>query len=378
MTWRDVEERRDVGVLKKKPVAIQGGKGVELVGEDGTTYLDFGASYGVAVLGHGPPAVADALDPDAAFVHFTYPHRARARFFDRLADLTGLDRVFPTSSGTEAVEAALKLSVASTERSELVAVEGAFHGRSLGSLSMTYRRPFRAPFEDLLADVTFIPPDPEAVETIDEDTALFLAEPVQGEGGVHPLPPGFLQAAQDRCREVGAVFGVDEVQTGLGRTGALFAYQALDLDPDLVCLGKALGNGYPVGACVVRDPVADVPARSHGGTYNGHPRACAVADAVLATIVGDDLPARAARLGDRLLDGLQDLVGPAARQARGLGLMAALELRSHNGPVLRGLADRGVLALSAGRTVVRFLPPLVVTEDHVDRAVSALEEALDG
>lgn len=378
MTWRDVEERRDVGVLKKKPVAIRGGKGVELVGDDGATYLDFGASYGVAVLGHGHPAVADALDPDAAFVHFTYPHEARARFFDRLADLTGLDRTFPTSSGTEAVEAALKLSVASTERSKLVAVEGAFHGRSLGSLAMTYRRPFRAPFEDLLADVTFVPPEPEAVDAIDEDTALFLAEPVQGEGGVHPLPPGFLQAAQDRCREVGALFGVDEVQTGLGRTGSLFAYQALDLDPDLVCLGKALGNGYPIGACVVRDPVADVPARIHGGTYNGHPRACAVGDAVLATIVADDLPARAARLGDRLLDGLEGLVGPAARQARGLGLMAALELRSHNGPVLRGLADRGVLALSAGRTVVRFLPPLIVTEDHVDRALSALTEALDG
>lgn len=376
MTEADLE----VPFLAKKPVRIVEGKGVELVGDDGRTYLDVGASYGVALLGHAHPEIRAVLarSADHPAVHFTYPHPAREAFYERLTDATGLDRVYPTSSGTEAIEAATKAAVAATGRSRIVAVEGAFHGRSLGALAATWRRPYREPFEDLLHDVTFVPPDVDAVEqAIDDGTALFLAEPVQGEAGVHPLPDAFLEAARERCRATGAVFALDEVQTGLGRTGSFLAGGGLD--PDVVCLGKGLGNGYPVAACVVSEAVADVPARSHGGTFNGNPTACAVAGEVLEILDEEDLPARAARIGDRLGERLTGIAQDhgIVREVRWAGAMAAVDLRVHNAPILRGMADRGVLALSSGRTGVRFLPPLTIADHRLDGAVDALDAALE-
>lgn len=371
----------EVPFLPKKPVRIVEGKGAELVGDDGRTYLDVGASYGVALLGHAHPRIRDVLARPAEHpaVHFTYPHPARQALYDRLTDATGLDRVYPTSSGTEAIEAATKAAVAATGRSRIVALEGAFHGRSLGALAATWRRPYREPFEELLHDVAFVPPEVDAVEAaVDEETALFLAEPVQGEAGVRPLPGAVLEAARERCRATGAVFALDEVQTGLGRTGSFLAGGGLD--PDVVCLGKGLGNGYPVAACVVDEAVADVPPRSHGGTFNGNPTACAVAGEVLDVLDEEDLSARAARLGDRLGERLTDVAEDhrIVREVRWAGAMAAVDLRVHNAPILRGLADRGVLALSSGRTGVRFLPPLTVAEAQLDRAVEALDEALEG
>jgi acetylornithine/LysW-gamma-L-lysine aminotransferase len=223
------------------------------------------------------------------------------------------------------------------------------------------------PFDDLAA----------AEEAITGDTAAVLVEIVQGEGGVRPGAMEYFQGLRRLCDERGALLVADEVQTGLGRTGRWFACERVGLVPDVLCLGKALGGGVPMGAVVWRETLGTLPAGAHGSTFGGNPLACAAGRAVLRVLAGEDLPARAERLGRRFLDALNADPPPGVREARGWGLMLGVELRGRVTPVLKSLMDRGVLALPAGATVLRLLPPLVIREDDLDRVLAALREALE-
>jgi acetylornithine/LysW-gamma-L-lysine aminotransferase len=382
---RAMENAHGTGVTPKRDLAIVKGIGAHLRDATGRTYIDMGASYGVCNAGHSNPVVADAVAQQARTLMYVTPtvhNDARAGLMARLANLApgDMDRVFLTSSGTEAVEAALKFARRHTGRPGLVAAKRAFHGRTMGALSLTWNPKYRKGFEPLLPGTGFVPfGDLEALtEAVGPDTAAVILEPVQGEGGVHPAPEGYLQGAREICDDAGALLVVDEVQTGLGRTGRMFAVDHWGVVPDIITLAKSLANGMPLGAMLARPHVCDLPPGSHGGTFAGSPISCAAAMATLDVIEGEALPARAARLGDHALASLEDLLGPGrrVRAVRGLGLMLGIELRERAAPFLNAAMERGVLALPAGATVIRLLPPLMMPEDVLEGALSTIKEVL--
>jgi acetylornithine/LysW-gamma-L-lysine aminotransferase len=277
------------------------------------------------------------------------------------------------------VEAALKFARASTGRTGIVAAMRGFHGRTFGALSATWRKEFRTPFEPLVPGFSFVPYNRlERMEAaVGEETAAVVLEVVQGEGGVIPGDGSYLREVQRLCREGGALFIVDEVQTGFGRTGRMFASEHHGLQPDLLCLAKGMAGGLPMGAVLIGEHVGALPKKAHGTTFGGNPLACAAALATIGYLEAEELPQRAADLGARFLAGLQAISSPKVRGVRGLGLMLALELKEPAGPHLAALAERGVLALTAGSNVMRFLPPLVISAGQVDTAVREVAEVLE-
>jgi len=289
-----------------------------------------------------------------------------------------LQRVFLCNSGAEAIEAAIKFARLSTGRTGIVAAMRGFHGRTMGALSATWTGEYRKPFEPLVPDFSHVPyNDAGALErAVGDGTAAVLLEAVQGEGGVHPAAPEFLAAAQDWCLERGALLILDEVQTGYGRTGRLFAAEHYGVTPDLLCVAKSMAGGLPMGGCLIGPRVQNLRPLVHGTTFGGNPLACAAALATLDIMERDCLPERAARLGAHLLEELRRIESPAIRQVRGLGLLVGVELKSKVSPVLQQLQARGVLALPAGSTVLRLLPPLVIEEDDLDRVIDAVREVL--
>lgn len=365
-------------------LAVTGGEGVHLEAEDGTRYLDFGASHGATPLGHAHPRLVEALREQAgglATLNQAYANDVRARFLQDLLEAAPdpLERAVAVNSGAEAVEAALRFARASTDGDGIVAFRNAFHGRTLGALSCTWDPGHREPFEPLLPEVTHAGYGDleEAKEAVDDDTAAILVEPVQGEGGVRLPPEGFLEGLRDLADDHGALLVADEVQTGLGRTGSMWGVDHAGVEPDIMCLAKGLAGGFPMGLTLLSPGADGAPSGSHGSTFGGNPLACAAAQATLDVVREEDLPARAAELGDRLLEGLEGIDHRLVREARGRGLMAALELRVRATPLLRSLREQGVLALRGGATIVRLLPPLVVEEDHVDEAVAAVAAGLE-
>jgi acetylornithine/LysW-gamma-L-lysine aminotransferase len=254
-----------------------------------------------------------------------------------------------------------------------------FHGRTFGALSATWRKPYRQPFEPLVPGFEFVPYNRLAPmeQVVDGQTAAVILEVVQGEGGVIPGDGEYLRGVQTLCQERGAMFIVDEVQTGFGRTGQMFASQHHDLCPDLTCVAKAIAGGLPMGGVLIGPRVKDLPKKAHGSTFGGNPLACAAALATIRTIQSEQLDQRAAELGGRLMSGLSTILSPRIREVRGLGLMVGVELKGKAGPCLARLAERGVLALAAGATVMRFLPPLVISEEDVDTVVEQVAAVLE-
>jgi acetylornithine/LysW-gamma-L-lysine aminotransferase len=378
------EDAHTSGAYPKRPVALIRGRGARVWDADGCEYIDCAAGHGVANVGHCHPAVTAAIQEQAALLVTapeTFYNDRRAALLDGLTAHTpgDLNRVFLCNSGAEAVEGALKAARLFTGRTGIVAAMRGFHGRTMGALSATWNKAYREPFDPLVPGVTHVPFDNlDALDgAINEDTAAVLVEIVQGEGGVRPASEGYFTALADLCRARGALLIVDEVQTGLGRTGRWFACEHAGVVPDILCLGKALGGGVPMGAVVWRDGLGELPAGSHGSTFGGNPLACAASLAVLCVLDEEDLPARAAELGGRLLADLRALDSPVIREVRGLGLMVGVDLRVRVTPVLKSLMARGVLALPAGSTVLRLLPPLVIEEADLWTVVTAIEEALD-
>jgi len=379
----DIENRYGSGLYGHQPIVLVRGEGARLWDADGTEYIDCMSGHGVGNVGHAHPAVLEAIREQAgrlAICPNGFYNDARAALIEALVRITpdGLDRVFLCNSGTEAVEGAMKFARVATGRTKIVAAMRGYHGRTMGALSATWNKAYREPFGPLVPDVVFVPYNRvEALEeAVDSETAAVLLEVVQGEGGVIPGDAAFLRSAQELCSARGALFVADEVQTGFGRTGAMFACEHHGLRPDLMCVAKAIAGGVPMGAVLIGPRVGALPPRTHSSTFGGNPLACAAGLATIRAIEAERLPERAADLGARLRAGLETIDAAVVREVRGLGLMLAMELRVKSFPILAALAERGVLALPAGRMVVRFLPPLVISAEQVEAVVDAVSAVL--
>ena len=368
-------------IISEKPIRIDRGEGPYLYAEDGTEYLDFGASYACTPLGHAHPAVVEAATNqlrELFYVQGSYPHAERDELYEKLATLApgDIDYTWLCNSGTEANEAALKFARSATGRSKLVSTTQGFHGRTMGALATTWKDEYKKPYEPLIGDVEFVPyGDREALETaVDDETAGVILEPLQGEGGINPASTEYLRAVRERTAEHGAAMILDEIQTGLGRTGTMWAAEGHGVVPDVLTTAKGLANGLPVGATLCREWIAE-GAASHGSTFSGGPAISAAANATLDELVESDLPGHAADVGAYLREELRAALGDSVREVRGSGLMVGVEVKRGANAALRDLAlDHRMLALPAGRTVLRLLPPLIIEEEHVDRAVEALAE----
>ena len=379
-----LEDRHDSGLYPKYPLVLVRGEGARVWDADGREYIDCVGGHGVANVGHANPAVIRAVTEQVRRLVICpngFYNDQRAQLLAELTRIgpSGLERAFLCNSGTEAVEAAFKFARLATCRTKVVAAMRGFHGRTFGALSATWRKGYRQPFEPLVPGFEFVPYNRLArmEQAVDEETAAVILEVVQGEGGVNPGDGEYLRGVQSLCRERGTLFIVDEVQTGFGRTGRMFASLHYDLQPDLMCVAKSIAGGLPMGAVLIGSRVGDLPKKAHGSTFGGNPLACAAALATIRYIEAEHLPQRAAELGARLLAGLKGISSPRIRQVRGLGLMVGVELKGKSGPYLAALAERGVLALAAGATVMRFLPPLVISAEDVDTVVERVAAVLE-
>ena len=385
---RELESRHVLQTYKRQPVAFVRGSGVHLYDVDGREYLDFVTGIGVAALGHAHPGLSAAIaDQAATLIHTSnlYYHPFQAEAATRLAQLSGLPRVFFCNSGTEAVEACLKFARrywytrGATERIGFVAVEGAFSGRTLGALSVTHSEHYRAPFGPLIGPVTFVDPlKPEAlIDAVTEQTAAVIAEPIIGEGGIRPMTPAFAAAINEACTRTGTLYIADEVQTGLGRTGHPFYSPVLGLRPDLMSVGKALGGGVPIGAALVSERVADtISPGDHGSTYGGNLLGTRAAAFVLDQLM-NGLIAHVATVGVHFERRLRTLAlqHRAIVEIRGVGLMRGIQLNIDAAPVVDAARERGLLVNRTDEKVVRLLPPLTVEAADIDRAMEILDEA---
>lgn len=373
----------EFGSSERPRLTIVRGDGARLVDDRGRSFVDLGATHGAGSLGASNPEVARALAAQARellYLGTGYANPVRAAFLERLLALLprSFSRVFLSNSGAEAVEAALKVARSVTGRTKVVAAMRGFHGRTMGALSATWRRELRAPFEPLVPGFVHVPfNDAEALAAaVDDTTALVLLEPVQGEGGVHVATAEFLRAAREASSRTGALLAFDEVQTGIGRTGRLFAFERWGVVPDVLLLAKSLAGGVPIGATVTTEDVHSRFRGTHHSTFGGNPLACAAGIAALNFTVRERLPERAERLGAQARERLAQLPPERVREVRGLGLMWGVECRTPVAPYLAALEARGFLALNAGATVVRLLPPLVISEDDWAAGLTAVAEVL--
>jgi acetylornithine/N-succinyldiaminopimelate aminotransferase len=385
-----VESRHVLQTYKRAPVVFARGEGVYLFDEAGRAYLDLISGVGVASLGHANAALAAALaDQARTLVHTSnlYYHGLQGQVASRLASLSGLPRTFFCNSGTEAMEGCLKFArrywhtAGDRARSGLVALEHSFHGRTMGSLSVTWDEHYREPFAPLLPDVAWVSADNPAAlaEAVSRRTTAIVIEAIQGEGGVRPLSPAFAAAVADAQRRTGALLIADEVQCGLGRTGHAFGYRRLGLEPDLVAVGKALGAGMPVGAVLLSERVAAaVSAGDHGSTYGGNLLACRAALVFLDALTTGGLQEHVQKVGAQFGAGLRELAGKHAviREVRGAGLMWGVDLRVDAAPFVQAALRRGVLINRTAGTVLRLLPPFVITEAEIAESLSQLDAIL--
>ncbi len=372
------------------PVALVKGKGVRLWDAEGKEYLDFAAGIAVDVLGHCHPKVVEAIKAQAeTLLHVSnlYHIEPQVGLARALCERSFADKVFFCNSGAEANEAAIKLARRyakerwSSDRFEIVCMRDSFHGRTMATVTATGQEKHRQGFEPLLPGFKHIPfNDLRAAEqTIDSRTCAVLVEPIQGEGGVRVPDDDYLPGLRELCAERGVLLMLDEVQTGMGRTGRLFAYQHWGIEPDVMTLAKGLGGGLPIGAMLAKEAVASafVPG-SHASTFGGSPFITAAAMAALTAVLAEKLPERAAKVGAYLLGRLREFVDryPFVREARGKGLILALELTTPAKPIVDGCLHRGLLILTAGDQVLRFVPPLIIGEAEVDEALTILDRVL--
>lgn len=376
------------GGVGRRPVALVRARGARLWDSEGKEYIDCAAAHGWANVGHSHPAVTAAIQaqletlvaaPESAYndQRALWMHELGQVLAERLLWPDGC-YIHPVNSGTEAMEAALKLARLLTGRPGLVATGRGFHGRTMGALSLTASKPYREPFEPLLPGISHVPyNDIEAMAgAVGDQTAGVVVEIVQGEGGVHAGDTGYFQALRRLCTERGALLIVDEIQTGLGRTGRWFACEHHQLSPDVITLGKSLGGGLPMGAAAWCRRLGQFKPGTHGSTFGGSPLVCAASRAVLQVLAQEKLPERAASLGEQFMAGLRSMSLAQVRQVRGLGLMIGLELRGKVTPVLQALMDRGVWALPAGLNVLRLLPPLVIDPADLEQAGRVIRDVL--
>ena len=380
--YRTLEQQYGLPLYPKRDVVLVRGHGATLFDENNKEYIDCAAGIGVANIGHCHPTVVAALQAqigELMVVPNTLYNDKRSLLLEKLVSVApaGINRAFLCNSGTEAVEAALKFARVSTGRTEYVTAMRGFHGRTMGAVSATFTKKYRDPFAPLIPGFSYVPLN--KIEKLDaavtEKTAAVMLELVQGEGGVNLADSEYISAVRKLCDERGALLIIDEIQTGFCRTGKFFACEHYDLQPDMMTIAKAVAGGVPMGATLLSDKI-NVEPGMHGTTFGGNPIACAAALATISVLENEDLARRATEMGDYFEQKLTSVDLPQVRSIRRQGLMIGLELKGKSQPVLEALMHRGVIALPAGATVLRLLPPLVIEKEQIDRVVDHLQELL--
>jgi acetylornithine/N-succinyldiaminopimelate aminotransferase len=369
-TIKEREEKHYAHTFNRLPLAIERGEGMYLYDTSGRKYLDMFAGIAVDCLGHAHPRMVDTIKKQAAtLMHtsnwvYTLP---QVELAERLTKISGLNKAFITNDGTESVEAAFKLARKATGKKEVIAMENAFHGRTMGSLSLTYGEKYKKPFQPLV-------PGAKSVEygnadalrrAITNDTAAVIVEPIQGEAGVIIPPNGYLKEIREITEEKGVLLILDEVQTGFARTGKMFACQHEGVKPDILCLAKGLGGGFPIGAIVYS--CEDFEPGQHGGTFVGNPLACSVANTVIDTLIKEKLAENSEKMGGYLMENLRD----RDYTVRGKGLMIGIDVQD-GGKTVQELIKKGVLIIHSKNTI-RALPPLIIEKRHADEFLAALD-----
>jgi len=385
-----LEQQYLLQTYARYPLLIERGKGVYVYDSEGKKYLDLVGGLGVNALGHAHPRIVKVIREQAAkAIHVSnlYYNEYQGRLAEKLCKLSGLDRAFFANSGTEAMEGALKLARAAGHKTgggakcKIVALAGSFHGRTFGALSMTGQDKYRAGFEPMLSGVEFVElNDIAALKTaVTDETCAIVLEPIQGEGGIRECSPEFLNIAREAADQHQAALIFDEIQCGLGRTGTLFAYQHFGVTPDIVAIAKPLAAGIPLGAFLLKEGfAAALTTGKHGTTFGGGPLACRTALEYLAVIEDEKLLERVRSVGDYLNSELKVLAKKSkiAREVRGIGMMQAMELSVPARAIVERAMAEGVLINSTQETVLRFLPPFLLEEKHVDKAMRVLRKIL--
>jgi acetylornithine/N-succinyldiaminopimelate aminotransferase len=377
-------------VYPRSPVRPVRGEGVYLYGEDGEKYLDFASGIAVNLLGHGHPVLTRAIQEQAAtLIHVSnlYGSPQGEKLAQRLVDLTFADTVFFTNSGAEAVECAIKTARryhhhhGRPEKHVLITFKNAFHGRTIGTISATDQPKLRDGFAPLLEGFTVVEFDnlEQAEAAVDGNTAGFLVEPVQGEGGIRPASQEFMKGLRRICDDNDLMLVLDEVQCGVARTGALYAYEHYGIEPDILATAKGIGGGFPMGACLATEKAAaGMVVGTHGSTYGGNPLAMAAGEAVLDVVANDEFLDHVSRMGERLRGALEQMIpnhDHLFESVRGLGLMLGVKMKTDSRTFVTYLRDHGLLTVAAGDNVMRVLPPLVIEEAHITEFVERLSEA---
>ncbi|NDF35031.1 MAG: aspartate aminotransferase family protein [Nitrosopumilaceae archaeon] len=371
-------------MYQRFPVTIERGEGAKLYDVNGREYLDCMGGYGVALVGHRNPRVVAALKAQLdkiITVHTSLYNKTREEFLESLMKIApkGLTQVHMGNSGTEAVEAAIKFARKFTGKSGMIAMNGSYHGKSLGSLSVTFNPKYRKAFMPLVEKVAFSPfGDIVSLrEKIDSDTAFVIMEPIQGESGINVAPPGFLQDVRKLCDERGILLIFDEIQAGLGRTGKMWACDHWNTTPDIICLAKGIAGGVPMSATLTRpDILAAMSKGEHSSTFGGNPLSCAAGIATIQALTQDGLVDNAAKVGKFFMDGLEKLKEKHSiiREVRGKGMMIGVEMKFEVKDILMDGIQEGVLLLYSGRNILRFLPPLVMTEVEITKVLEILDK----
>lgn len=386
----DYESTFNPKLYSKKDFIISHGKGALVYDTMGKEYIDCVGGHGVANIGHSHPKLINAIKEQVEKLTISdniQPNEARAELLKKLEEITPkpLTQSFLTNSGTEAVECAIKIVLANNrdiKNPEIISMKRAFHGRTLGSLSLTFNMKYRKPFIPFLnQNVKFASfGNIESVrELVTDNTVAIICEMVQGEGGVYPAPNGFPKQLRELCDEKDIIFIIDEVQTGFGRTGKMFAFENYNVIPDIMCVAKSLGGGLPIGATISTEDLFDnLKKGEHYSTFGGNPVACAAANAVIDVLIDEKLPENAKAQGDRILIDLHKIseYSKIIRDVRGLGLMIGIESRKRIGEIIKSCESKGLMLLIAGLTVLRMLPPLVINDQQVDKVLEILRTEL--
>ncbi|HEY4931217.1 MAG TPA: aspartate aminotransferase family protein [Terriglobales bacterium] len=384
-----LEQKYLLNTYARYPVAFARGRGVHLYDVDGKRYLDFLSGLGVNALGHAHPRIVKVIrEQSAKLIHLSnlYYNEYQGLLAEKLCQMSGLDRAFFTNSGTEAIEGVLKLvraagHAAGPEKSVIVALDNSFHGRTMGALALTGQPKYRKGFDPMLEGVRFVPRnDIEALRSaVDDRVCGIVLEPIQGEGGIQVSSPEFLRACRELADQQGAALIFDEIQCGMGRTGQLFAFQHFGVMPDVVCIAKPMAAGFPMGAFLANDRFAQhITPGKHGTTFGGGPLACRIALEYLAIVEEENLLEQVRRVGTYFTGKLQELATKfeIATEVRGVGAIQALQLNIPGKPVLEGALADGLLVNVTQDDVLRFLPPFIVEEKHVDAAIRVLKRQL--
>jgi len=382
MSIKDIQEKYEFDVYQKRDIVLVKGKGAKVWDENGKQYIDCAAGHGVALVGHCNDRVIEAIKNQSRKL-ITCPGiiytEQRALFLEKLMSIVpnNLKKAFLCNSGTESIEAALKFARFSTKRTDFICMMRSFHGRTFAAMSATFNPKYKQDFEPLVPGFHFVPFNnfEKLRAAVTDKTAAVLLEPIQGEGGINIAEKTFLQNVRELCDEQDIVLIFDEVQCGLCRTGEMFGCDHFDIQPDILCLAKGLAGGVPLGAVVCSDKI-DVPIGRHGSTFGGNPLSCAAGIAAIDFMLEEDLAGQAKEKGEYFEERFSKHDLAKVREVRVKGLMIGIELKVRSKPYLEALAEKGVLALPAGPTVIRLLPPLVITREELDSVIESFVEVL--